>query len=232
MLCPKKRSHIVPKKLRYLRLARKWKCDDAVKLKKRKTAAKSCLKRNVSRRKHLHRKRAMCRMKRGHAKGNRARRRQIKTQLLLLGPPGAQGPVGIAGQIGSQGPQGLQGHAGPKGLQGPPGPQGPAGTVIIPTITINPTANRYFNFPDTDLNLTGPVFIPSAQFVNDEGNAVVSFDIGVNSFSNLFVNGILQPTNSYELLQDGLIFPPQDKTIYAGTPIIIEMIQFEAKIVV
>lgn len=140
------------------------------------------------------------------------------------GVPGAQGPVGPQGEQGDPGVPGAQGPAGPQGVQGPPG--------SIPGIEIIPTVNRYFYFPDTDLNLSDSVTIPVGEFVNDDGRSVSEFaGIGLTSIYNLYINGILQPGNSYDVSKVMVFFPSQGGVLFAGTPIIVEIIQLTANII-
>ncbi|OPG95622.1 hypothetical protein B2I21_26175 [Chryseobacterium mucoviscidosis] len=157
------------------------------------------------------------------------------------GMPGAQGPAGPQGEQGDPGMPGAQGPAGPQGEQGDPsvpGAQGPAGPQgeqgppgSIPGIEIIPTVNRYFYFPDTDLNLSDSVTIPVGEFVNDDGRSVSEFaGIGLTSIYNLYINGILQPGNSYDVSKVMLFFPSQGGVLFAGTPIIVEIIQLTANI--
>ncbi|WP_218831027.1 DUF4183 domain-containing protein [Paenibacillus sp. XY044] len=148
----------------------------------------------------------------------------------LPGQPGGPGPQGATGMQGAPGAPGLQGPAGP---EGPEGPQGPPGPVVIPKITVLPTAARYFYEPETDLDLTESAEIAANQFTNDEGEAVADFTtLGPNSFSNLYINGILQPGNSYSVNPSRLYFPSQSTTLYAGTPIILETVQLTANVTV
>ncbi|MDT0121074.1 DUF4183 domain-containing protein [Paenibacillus sp. RRE4] len=173
------------------------------------------------------------------------------------GSPGAQGPVGPQGVAGEQGPSGVQGPAGPRGEQGepgstgaqgpvgpqgvageqgppgvqgptgPPGEQGPPGS--IPGIQIIPTSDRYFYFPDTDLDLSNSVTVAAGEFVNDEGGSISQFaGIGMTSYYNLYINGIVQPGNSYVLTTDSLFIPSQSGVLFAETPVIIEIVQLTA----
>ncbi|CAM4440022.1 DUF4183 domain-containing protein [Paenibacillus xylanexedens] len=158
------------------------------------------------------------------------------------GVPGAQGPVGPQGEPGQPGVPGAQGPAGPQGEPGqpgtpgvqgptgPPGEQGPPGTV--PGIEIIPTANRYFYFPDTDLDLSASVVIPATEFTNDDGDSITEFaGVGLTSFNNLYINGIVQPGNSYSVSAESLFFSSQNGVIFAGTPITIEIIIITANII-
>lgn len=155
------------------------------------------------------------------------------------GVPGAQGPAGPQGEPGQPGVPGAQGPAGPQGEQGqpgvqgptgPPGEQGPPGTIA--GLEIIPTANRYFYFPDTDLDLSASVIIPATSFTNDDGGSIIEFaGIGLNSFNNLYINGIVQQGNSYVVSAESLFFSSQDGVIFAGTPITIEIIIITTNII-
>lgn len=146
------------------------------------------------------------------------------------GPQGEQGPQGLQGLPGRQGDPGPQGQ---KGMQGEQGPQGPPGTIVIPEVTVLPTANRYFYEPVSDLDLTFSATVPANQFMNDAGVPVADLTaLGPNSFNNLYINGILQPGSAYNINSSNLFFPPQSSTIYAGTPIVIETVQLLATVTV
>ncbi|WP_413405510.1 DUF4183 domain-containing protein [Paenibacillus amylolyticus] len=158
------------------------------------------------------------------------------------GVPGGQGPAGPQGEPGQPGVPGAQGPAGPQGEPGqpgtpgvqgptgPPGEQGPPGTV--PGIEIIPTANRYFYFPDTDLDLSASVIIPATEFTNDDGGSITEFaGVGLTSFNNLYINGIVQPGNSYSVSAERLFFSSQSGVIFAGTPITIEIIIITTNII-
>jgi hypothetical protein len=144
----------------------------------------------------------------------------------VQGTPGPQGEQGLRGVQGTPGPQGEQGL---QGVQGTPGPQGPPGP--LPEITIIPAVNRYFYILNSDLVLTSPTAFPANLFTDDAGNIVPVFSgLGPNSFNNLFINGILQEGNAYSVSPNTLNLNPQGSTIYSGTPIILETIQFNTLI--
>lgn len=147
-----------------------------------------------------------------------------------IGPQGIQGIQGSPGTLGTQGPQGLQGPEGPEGPQGPQGPQGPAGTVIIPDINILPAAQRYFYTMASDTQT--PVVIPANVFINDEGAFITVFpDNGQNSYSNLYINGVLQEGSAYSFDENALTIAINNQTIFSGTPIILEVVSFLFQII-
>lgn len=124
-------------------------------------------------------------------------------------------------------PKGKQGPPGPQGEQGVPGMQGPPGP--LPEVTIIPTVNRYYFIASSDLTLSTSVTIPANLFTGDAGNLITTFSgIGPNSYNNLFINGILQVGNVYSVNPTTLTLNPDGNTIYTGTPITLETIQFIA----
>ncbi|WP_169081741.1 DUF4183 domain-containing protein [Paenibacillus sp. PL91] len=151
----------------------------------------------------------------------------------VQGPPGPQGmqglgTQGIQGPLGEQGEQGEQGIQGAPGIQGSQGPRGSTGAVTIPDIIILPTAQRYFYMMSSDAQ--SQVTIPADAFTNDEGAIVTEFsDIGQNSYSNLYINGILQEGSIYQLTENAVSIHFNNQTLFSGTPIIIEIVSFSAK---
>ncbi|MNY31014.1 hypothetical protein D3C86_1651550 [compost metagenome] len=118
-------------------------------------------------------------------------------------------------------------------MPGPRGPEGPQGEVVIPRVTVTPAINRYFYEPDSDLDLTMSATIPADQFTNDTGASVTDFSgLGPESFYNLYINGILQPGNLYDVSLANLFFLEQSSTIYAGTPVVLETVQLTANVIV
>ncbi|WP_141504314.1 DUF4183 domain-containing protein [Paenibacillus luteus] len=152
-----------------------------------------------------------------------------------LGPQGArgeQGPQGLPG-LGLQGLQGPQGEQGLEGLQGLPGiqgPQGEPGTVIVPDIIILPTCKRFFYTVSSDAQSL--LIIQAAEFTNDEGDVITSFpEIVPNSYNNVYINGLLQESSLYVLNENDISFNLGNQTIFAGTPIIFEIVTFAVQII-
>jgi hypothetical protein len=122
--------------------------------------------------------------------------------------------------------QGIQGPLGPQGIQGPPGQPGP---VVIPDIIILPSVQRYFYIVTSDAQ--SPLTIPASEFTNDDGVFITAFtDNGQNSYSNLYINGILQEGSLYSFNKSELTINFNNQIIYSGTPIILEIIQFVAQV--
>ncbi|GGH19401.1 hypothetical protein GCM10008013_16050 [Paenibacillus segetis] len=92
-----------------------------------------------------------------------------------------------------------------------------------------PTAYRYVTFP-TD-NLQSTVTIPSHLFIDDDGNVVTVFNgTGTNSYTNVFINGILQEGSLYTITASDLTLYLDESTIYAGVPITVENVEFNTQV--
>ncbi|MCR8940282.1 DUF4183 domain-containing protein [Brevibacillus laterosporus] len=100
------------------------------------------------------------------------------------------------------------------------------------TISILPTVNRYFFIASSDIKLTIPVVIPATQFTNDLGNLITEFiGLGQNSYNNLYINGILQEGSLYVISANALTINPKGNTIFLGSPIVVEIVQFTVQVV-
>ncbi|WP_315115558.1 DNRLRE domain-containing protein [uncultured Clostridium sp.] len=98
-------------------------------------------------------------------------------------------------------------------------------------INIIPLANRYYYIVESDLSSPDPINIPANLFINDSGNLTNLFvGLGPNSYNNLFINGILQIGKIYSVSPNILTLDTEGTTIYKGTTIILEIIQFSASI--
>lgn len=76
------------------------------------------------------------------------------------------------------------------------------------------------------------VIIPVNEFTNDEGSFITKFtDYGQNSYSNLYINGILQESSIYSLNESALTINLNNQTLYSGTPVILEIVRFSAQII-
>ncbi|MFL0197971.1 DUF4183 domain-containing protein [Clostridium sp. WILCCON 0269] len=74
-----------------------------------------------------------------------------------------------------------------------------------------------------------PINISANLFKNDSGDFTNLFlGLGPNSYNNLFINGILQIDEVYSVSLNTLTLNTESTTIYKGTPITLEIIQFSA----
>ncbi|WP_348623288.1 DUF4183 domain-containing protein [Paenibacillus peoriae] len=146
------------------------------------------------------------------------------------GAPGVPGPAGVQGSpgtTGAPGPTGAQGMAGPTGARGITGPTGPAANIS--NIEIVPTTERYFYFaPD---QIDSSVTIMADQFsVDGVQKAFQRFNVGSNSYANLYINGMIQESTLYSLTPASLtIRLNEGEEILSGTPIIVEIVRFSVR---
>jgi len=146
----------------------------------------------------------------------------------IQGPPGEQGPPGPAGIQGLRGFSGSQGNQGPPGPPGPVGPQGPPGPASGSNLSVIVLPFRYFYFPESDLHSS--VVIPADQFQTDDGNNATQFlSPDPSNYSNLYINGLMQEGQIYEVTNDSLILELGDDTVFAGTPIILEQVKISLR---
>ncbi|MGG4215367.1 DUF4183 domain-containing protein [Paenibacillus sp. FSL L8-0638] len=146
------------------------------------------------------------------------------------GAPGVPGPAGVqgsSGATGAPGPTGAQGIAGPTGAQGITGPTGPA--ADISNIEIIPIAERYFYFAPATIESS--ITIMADQFsVDGVQEPFQRFNVGSNSYANLYINGMIQESTLYRLTPESLtIRLNEGEAISSGTPIIVEIVQFSVR---
>jgi hypothetical protein len=146
------------------------------------------------------------------------------------GVPGVPGPAGVQGSPGATGvpgPTGAQGIAGPTGARGITGPTGPA--PDISNIEIIPIAERYFYLAPATIESS--ITIMADQFsVDGVQEAFQRFNVGSNSYANLYINGMIQESTLYSLTPLSLtIRLNEGEAILSGTPIIVEIVQFSVR---
>lgn len=94
-------------------------------------------------------------------------------------------------------------------------------------IKITPVVKRFFFICDEDIDLSVKQLIPANKFTNDQGMSVTGFPFKKpNGYSNLFINGLMQQGSIYSITTKGLTINDVGGTIFVGTPIIIEMVNF------
>lgn len=100
-----------------------------------------------------------------------------------------------------------------------------------PNIRIRPTIRRYFSTPPENVELNEEQTFPADQFADDSGETVDYFpDVGKKGYHNLFINGVMQAGDLYNVSEDALTIQPTGETILAGTPVIIESVKFRVKV--
>lgn len=104
--------------------------------------------------------------------------------------------------------------------------------IISSEFSIIPTVKRYFYVPVANINVTNGVTIPASQFYNDDGSPVTEFmSFSPNGYANLYINALIQEGGMYIVSTDALKISPSNSIIYAGTPIIVELLSFSAKLI-
>lgn len=94
-------------------------------------------------------------------------------------------------------------------------------------LRVRPIVNRYFLIASNDLDLKEGLLIPSSLFINDQGEPCASFVLyGKEGYCNLYVNGVLQEGDFYQIRPSELQLASTDQLILSGSPIIIESIGF------
>ncbi|MBT2759801.1 DUF4183 domain-containing protein [Paenibacillus sp. ISL-20] len=147
-------------------------------------------------------------------------------------PQGANGPAGFPGTPGLPGSQGPQGSSGIQGIPGVPGIQGLPGSVIVPEIIVMPTTLRYFYVLMSEVNLDAPFVISAQQFTDDDGNHTFrSIEVGPNTTSTVYINGMIQEGRIYTLTPEALTLYSPGDVLLAGTPILLEVLYLTVQVV-
>lgn len=150
------------------------------------------------------------------------------------GWPGPPGQPGGPGSPGALGPPGLPGPQGPPGPPGPPGPQGPQGipgSALIPQIVVLPMLERYFYTTAAPVPLDPPLVINAGQFTDNSGVPVTSImDVTPSGYSRLYINGIVQEAAIYSVTSTALTISSPGDLLQAGTPVLLEVLRFDAAV--
>ncbi|MEZ2661219.1 DUF4183 domain-containing protein [Aneurinibacillus aneurinilyticus] len=73
--------------------------------------------------------------------------------------------------------------------------------------------------------------MPATEFTDDSGVPASEFtNFGQSSYSNLYINGILQEGSVYSVNPIALAINPNGSTIFAGEPIILEIVKLSAQV--
>lgn len=102
-------------------------------------------------------------------------------------------------------------------------------------ITIFPTITRFFYEMEKSVSELTTFKIDAAKFLDDAGNTVQSLPpLSMNnSYFNVYINGFLQMDDNFaytsgeEGIGNLLISVPDDAEINTGTPIIVEVVNYD-----
>ncbi|MCA1296327.1 DUF4183 domain-containing protein [Paenibacillus sp. alder61] len=80
-------------------------------------------------------------------------------------------------------------------------------------------------------NLHSQITIQANQFTDDEGKTAAAFaGLSESSYTNLFINGVLQEKRLYSISSTALTLDLGSDIILAGTPVIIENVEMKVLI--
>lgn len=99
-------------------------------------------------------------------------------------------------------------------------------SIININVNVTGTSSRFFNILVAPFTIADGTTIAATTFLNDSGNATDSFPIITNGYYNLYINGVLQEGDSYTITATELTFNTVTGTISAGTPMIVEAVEF------
>ncbi|KNH15210.1 MULTISPECIES: DUF4183 domain-containing protein [Priestia] len=102
-----------------------------------------------------------------------------------------------------------------------------AGDITVATATsVAPTPARFTTFVTAPMVAGGVTSIPAGSFIDDVGATITVLpDVTANSYANIYINGVMQPTNVYTLSTTALNI---DDTVTVGAPVIVEFVTHSA----
>ncbi len=107
-------------------------------------------------------------------------------------------------------------------------------TSVVPTISTSPTVMRFFHEVTETIQGNTTYKISTSDFFNDSGEAIEELPpLNINNnYFHVFVNGVLQMDDNFSYIagEEGigslLISVPDQSEIIAGSPIILEIVNF------
>jgi hypothetical protein len=101
------------------------------------------------------------------------------------------------------------------------------GDVTVATTTsLTPASARFTVFVTAPMVAGGITSIPAASFIDDTGAAITTLPaVTANSYANVYINGVIQPTSVYTLSTTALNI---DDEVSVGAPVIVEFVTHTA----
>jgi len=101
------------------------------------------------------------------------------------------------------------------------------GDVTVATTTsLTPAPARFTVFVTAPMVAGGITSIPAASFIDDTGTAITTLPaVTANSYANVYINGVIQPTSVYTLSTTALNI---DDEVSVGAPVIVEFVTHTA----
>ncbi|MFQ6390945.1 DUF4183 domain-containing protein [Priestia aryabhattai] len=101
------------------------------------------------------------------------------------------------------------------------------GDVTVATTTsLTPAPARFTVFVTAPMVAGGITSIPAESFIDDTGAAITTLPaVTANSYANVYINGVIQPTSVYTLSTTALNI---DDEVSVGAPVIVEFVTHTA----
>ncbi|MGO1102246.1 DUF4183 domain-containing protein (plasmid) [Priestia megaterium] len=101
------------------------------------------------------------------------------------------------------------------------------GDVTVATTTsLTPAPARFTVFVTAPMVAGGITSIPAGSFIDDTGAAITTLPVvTANSYANVYINGVIQPTSVYTLSTTALNI---DDEVTVGAPVIVEFVTHTA----
>lgn len=101
------------------------------------------------------------------------------------------------------------------------------GDITVATATsVAPASARFTVFVTAPMVAGGITSIPAGSFIDDTGAAITTLPaVTANSYANVYINGVLQPTSVYTLSTTALNI---DDEVSVGAPVIVEFVTHTA----
>lgn len=99
-------------------------------------------------------------------------------------------------------------------------------SIININVNVTGTSTRFFNILAAPLVIADGSTMAATTFLTDSGTAADNFPVITNGYYNLYINGVLQEGDAYSITATELTFNTVTGTISAGTPMVIEAVEF------
>jgi len=100
------------------------------------------------------------------------------------------------------------------------------GVTVATTTSVTPAPARFTVFVTAPMVAGGITSIPAGSFIDDTGAAITTLPaVTANSYANVYINGVIQPTSVYTLSTTALNI---DDEVTVGAPVIVEFVTHTA----
>jgi hypothetical protein len=103
-------------------------------------------------------------------------------------------------------------------------------SIINIQVNVTSTVERFFNVLAAPLAITPASTVAVADFFDDTGVEATDFPIIVNGYYNLYINGVMQERGTFTVAAATITFNSVTATLTAGTPLILEAVEFNTLI--